>query len=648
MEAKKIIQLDLPDEIEIGLVDKTKYSTIESQVAFYNLLIKEGEKYYKRENLWDDKMNRDLIGLLKGEVHSLKEDLERERMNNKPLGFMFSNLVIEIELDMFDTIEEQIEYLKRKIRDFDIATINVVTDEYDDIKNKLKQNILSRYSLLKNKNCDWDDFIFDGLWSEIVDSHFDPYRINNAIDRVGKNKTAKFREFIKENFKRSTIDEWIKDYDTKDKLSKIDGFKKNDSLSELERHLKIVNVWNDKFLDGELGKETLGRLKLFEEKFVKDISSEMTVEQEKVKAAIGVTNNRINEQDEINDNLKTLGHKRKNNVGNRIKKEIEDIGDGSLDLKEKIIKLEKLYIEQRTKRWELSELFHKDLKNSVIETELRQTDENMNDCQKKIKTLIITNFENDKKQIYGSVKTDSKIDTHNFEYKLILAHMNNLGENDRLNYMINVKNEIEKIKKIEDMYRESYFMSAQEIMEQIPDINIDYIKFELYYDIIVGFILDFKNGEIKIAESIPTEIEEEFYNRVNKVYELIKIEIEHLEKILGIKRTTTGLNQSKITKDKLDDNFNGITEEIDIINEGDSVIDQDSLIEKFKKECEINNLKKGKTIPNDILYKISQKIGFNVPEIESFKAGEKCYQEAREYASRLGYKRKRKMEPPTS
>ena len=286
MEAKKNILLDLPDEVEIGLVDKIKYNTVESQVAFYNLLIKEGEKYYKRENLWDDKLNRDLIGLLVGEVHSLKEDLERERKNNKPLGFMFSNIVIEIELDMYDTIEEQIEYLKRKIKEFDTATINVYTNEYDDLKDKLKQFILSRYSLLKNKNCDWDDFLFDELWSEIVDTHFDPYRINNAIDRAGKNKTEKFRDFMKENFNRFTIDEWMREYDTKDKLSRIDGIKQNERLSELDKHLKSVGVWDNNLLDCDLGKETLGRLKLFEEKFVKVDSSTHKDNEKKIKTDV--------------------------------------------------------------------------------------------------------------------------------------------------------------------------------------------------------------------------------------------------------------------------------------------------------------------------------------------------------------------------
>ncbi len=363
MEAKKNIKLDLPDEVEIGLVDKIKYNTIESQVAFYNLLIKEGEKYYKRENLWDEKMNRDLIGLLKGEVQSLKEDLERERMNNKPLGFMFSNIVIEIELDMFDTIEEQIEYLKRKIREFDIETINVDSNEYDDIKNKLKQNILSRYSILKNKNCNWDDFIFDGLWNEIVDSHFDPYRINSAIDKVGINKREKFKDFIKESFKRFTIDEWMREYDTKAKLATIEGINKDDRLSEEEKHHKTVNVWEGNFMDSFLGKETLSRLKLFEEKFVKDDITEKRETEKKIKA-----NKLIEEIMELRNKIE--GYKKeireKNLVLNELHKENKvlekqfgnDVTSFPLSLKdeiknkrEKIINVEKERTKIKYKLW---------------------------------------------------------------------------------------------------------------------------------------------------------------------------------------------------------------------------------------------------------------------------------------------------------
>lgn len=84
----------------------------------------------------------------------------------------------------------------------------------------------------------------------------------------------------------------------------------------------------------------------------------------------------------------------------------------------------------------------------------------------------------------------------------------------------------------------------------------------------------------------------------------------------------------------------------ELLLEKKDLLDQDSVIEKFKAECVKRNLQKDKTIPLKQLYEIAKAIGFNVPEIEHFKAREKNYQEAREYASRLGYKRKKIKEPP--
>ena len=73
----------------------------------------------------------------------------------------------------------------------------------------------------------------------------------------------------------------------------------------------------------------------------------------------------------------------------------------------------------------------------------------------------------------------------------------------------------------------------------------------------------------------------------------------------------------------------------------ESEIDQDTLIEKFQKECERRKLQKGKTIPQEILYEIAKAIGMKVEKIEDFKSGEKNYQIARQYASLLKYKRKK-------
>lgn len=69
--------------------------------------------------------------------------------------------------------------------------------------------------------------------------------------------------------------------------------------------------------------------------------------------------------------------------------------------------------------------------------------------------------------------------------------------------------------------------------------------------------------------------------------------------------------------------------------------DQDSLIDKFKAQCIERTLIKGKTIKKNTLYDIGVSLKLPLPERDKFKAGEKYYQELREYASRTGYSKKR-------
>jgi len=71
------------------------------------------------------------------------------------------------------------------------------------------------------------------------------------------------------------------------------------------------------------------------------------------------------------------------------------------------------------------------------------------------------------------------------------------------------------------------------------------------------------------------------------------------------------------------------------------IADQDELIEKFRKACLARGLKKGKTIPLKVLIEIAKEIGISGAEsAEAFRPGTSAYHVAREYASRLGYKRK--------
>ncbi len=137
MIAPKSIILNMPEAIDTATSDAMKYHSFESRVAYLKLVSKEGEKHYKDNNEWNDKINQHLIGLINAEIMVTEEDLEKERENYKPLGFRFEEETIQIELDFYDTIEKQAEYLKKKIKEFDIDTNNVATNEYDESRNRL-------------------------------------------------------------------------------------------------------------------------------------------------------------------------------------------------------------------------------------------------------------------------------------------------------------------------------------------------------------------------------------------------------------------------------------------------------------------------------------------------------------------------------
>jgi hypothetical protein len=75
------------------------------------------------------------------------------------------------------------------------------------------------------------------------------------------------------------------------------------------------------------------------------------------------------------------------------------------------------------------------------------------------------------------------------------------------------------------------------------------------------------------------------------------------------------------------------------------VIDQDDIIDKFRKACEERNLEKGKTIPQETLFEIGQEImPSKVGKVEDFKDGSEVYHHLRQYASVEGYKKKQKKE----
>ncbi len=95
-------------------------------------------------------------------------------------------------------------------------------------------------------------------------------------------------------------------------------------------------------------------------------------------------------------------------------------------------------------------------------------------------------------------------------------------------------------------------------------------------------------------------------------------------------------------KSENENNDSEIKEQKSFININE--IDQSTLIEKFQLRCKYLMLKKGKTIPNEILFEIAKHIGINVSDFKNFKSGNKSYHLAREFASRLEYKRKKTSE----
>ena len=72
-------------------------------------------------------------------------------------------------------------------------------------------------------------------------------------------------------------------------------------------------------------------------------------------------------------------------------------------------------------------------------------------------------------------------------------------------------------------------------------------------------------------------------------------------------------------------------------------IDQDDIIDKFRRECQLRRLQKGKRIPSPILYEIAKTVGIpRVPRgMGSFRPGTPAYAEARQYASLTRYAKRR-------
>lgn len=70
------------------------------------------------------------------------------------------------------------------------------------------------------------------------------------------------------------------------------------------------------------------------------------------------------------------------------------------------------------------------------------------------------------------------------------------------------------------------------------------------------------------------------------------------------------------------------------------VSEQATNLEKFKAECDSRGLKRGRTVPRELLFAIAKEVYLeDVPPFGQFKSGDKCYHLARKAASDLGFKK---------
>lgn len=153
MVAPKNIKLDLPEDIENVEISMMRFKTAESRIAYLKVMEKVTIKFYFSDDEETNSLKNHYVSVIEKNVEKFDEYLKKEREEYKPLGYKYDEEVIELELDLYDTIEEQIEYLKNKLIEFDIDTINVTTNEYDDLRRDIEIRIKNRnYILSQNKS----------------------------------------------------------------------------------------------------------------------------------------------------------------------------------------------------------------------------------------------------------------------------------------------------------------------------------------------------------------------------------------------------------------------------------------------------------------------------------------------------------------
>lgn len=256
MKAPKNIKIKLPEDIAKFREGMMTYDSVESRSAYLRLIKKKAEEYYKNNIDEYDWLEQDILKMIDKEINELKPDIEAERDVNKPLGWKYSEDVMELELDLYDTIEEQIEYLKNKLQEFDLDTINITTNEYDDIRNDFKIRIKNRqYLLAQNTN---EKPLFS----------FDFQKIKKYANELQKDEGILYLKYVLKEFDREKRENFYLFME----LNEIEYFNKNIVINEPEK----VNEPPDAVLAGIGSKQ-----KLAIENFERSIRNEIEFLQDK-------------------------------------------------------------------------------------------------------------------------------------------------------------------------------------------------------------------------------------------------------------------------------------------------------------------------------------------------------------------------------
>ena len=271
MKAKKNYKIKLPQDIEEVELNMLRFNEIETRTAYLKLIKNTAEKYYKAYNKENDENIRLKLKVIDDELESLKDLLEEEREKYKPIGYKYDDETIQLELDCYDTIEEQLDYLKEKLNEFDLDTLNVATNVYDDIRDGIKIYIRNREHLLltnnnNTKNTNNNEISYSEMWEKFHAEYFNADVFRQQLEKIGIEKEEEYIDYCVRRIRHRTKTEWLKYFEMRDKKSQYENLDKEnlDPLSDYSNRLRVTNA---KFEKSTLGLFILENLGLFEEKY---------------------------------------------------------------------------------------------------------------------------------------------------------------------------------------------------------------------------------------------------------------------------------------------------------------------------------------------------------------------------------------------